>query len=470
MKRRFNYKDREKGSCYSRDPYGLPKDQWPESLKTEFAQYEHWRTESYVAGRPRKYRQRESTFQKGLREFEAYFGYLVNVAEYDVGSLCLAHVGDPTLLRAYASWHIKNRTDGNPSRFVQKTLNGFLVVSRHYLKVEGATLQAIVTLKNEMAPDPVRDKRERWNSLITLEQVGLAEYPDGSVSDPVQAALAVQRSLVIRLLVRRPLRSRNIREMELGRNLFREDNRWTIAFQGVELKVACRKGRENIYRLPFPGCLTELLEEFLEKQRPILNVNDLPNVFVSPKGLVFSPHTLNSFIKKAIYEYTGKATNIHLFRDIWATEYLRQTQDFLTAAEILGDRIETVLAHYAHLRIESAGQAADDFLDRMLRQLSPDSQVASPSTWTVHPIYPPSGRTPLYVAFPADGGNGFLLGEMQEIIALRDALDRLIKSDEHDSEISLPNERFGWPWPSMGEVAREILGFCEDQGNGRSKL
>ena len=168
MERKFKYAEREKGSCYNRDPYGLPKDQWPESLKTEFAQYEHWRTEPYVAGRPRKYRQRESTFQKGLREFVAYFGYLVKVAGHEIDSLCLAHVGDPKLLRAFASWHIKNRTDGNPSRFVQKILSGFLVVSRHYLKVGGAALQAITTLKNEMAPDPVRDNRERWNSLTTL--------------------------------------------------------------------------------------------------------------------------------------------------------------------------------------------------------------------------------------------------------------------------------------------------------------
>jgi len=63
---------------------------------------------------------------------------------------------------------------------------------------------------------------------------------------------------------------------------------------------------------------------------------------------------LNSrFIEKTI-AYTGTATNVHLFRDIWATEFILGTQDFITAAEMLNDDIQTVLAHYAHLRTQNA--------------------------------------------------------------------------------------------------------------------
>jgi hypothetical protein len=43
MKCRFNYADRKKQRCYSREPYRLSQDQWPEPLAAEFISYEHWR-------------------------------------------------------------------------------------------------------------------------------------------------------------------------------------------------------------------------------------------------------------------------------------------------------------------------------------------------------------------------------------------------------------------------------------------
>ena len=54
--------------------------------------------------------------------------------------------------------------------------------------------------------------------------------------------------------------------------------------------------------------------------------------------------------------------NIHLFRDIWATEFITATQDFITAAQMLNDDVRTVLAYYAHLRSQDASNTTDEFL------------------------------------------------------------------------------------------------------------
>ena len=365
--RRFNYANRKKNRCYSREPYRLPHEYWLGLLTDEFTSYKQWRVGAFVPGRPARLRQRPATFAGTIIEFECFFGYLVHVAKRNPSSLCLADICDPNALRAYATWHAENRTEGRPSRFIEKTLTDFLVCARHYLKADSEVINAIAALKAEWDPLPVRDKRARWNSLATLEAVGLAEYPDGrKYPNNLYAALAAQRSLIIRLLVRRPLRSRNIREMKLGHNLYREPGGWVIEFQGEELKVGRRSGQENVYRVSFPSDLEDALEEFLEKWRPRLNTTNSEFVFLSRTGQPLSQGALNKQVIKAVYEHTGRLTNIHLFRDIWATEYITHTQNFTVAASMLGDKLETVLRCYAHLQTHDAGRQADEFLIRVL--------------------------------------------------------------------------------------------------------
>lgn len=246
-------------------------------------------------------------------------------------------------------------------------MTDFLATARHYLKVDATKLEAMTSLRAQVKPEVARDKRERWNSLATLEAVGLAEYPDGrEFPNPVYAALAAQRSLIIRLLVRRPLRSRNIREMQLGRNLYQTAKGWDIEFRGMELKVSRRCGQENVYHVSFPPDLVETLEEFLERWRPVLNTNGSNIVFLSRYGTPLSQSALNKQIKRAVYEHTGRGTNIHLFRDIWATEFIIGTQNLTAAAMILGDELETVLRRYAHLRAHDASQQADEFVAEIL--------------------------------------------------------------------------------------------------------
>lgn len=175
--RRFNYANRKKNRCYSREPYRLPRECWPGLLTDEFTSYEQWRVEAFVPGRPARLRQRPATFAGTVIEFECFFGYLIHVAERNPSSLCLADICDPDALRAYAAWHVENRTGGRPSRFIEKTLTDFLVCARHYLETDSEVIDAIAALKAEWDPPLVRDKRARWNSLATLEAVGLAEYP-----------------------------------------------------------------------------------------------------------------------------------------------------------------------------------------------------------------------------------------------------------------------------------------------------
>ena len=44
--------------------------------------------------------------------------------------------------------------------------------------------------------------------------------------------------------------------------------------------------------------------------------------------------------------HTGQSFYPHLIRTIWATEYLATTQDFATAATMLGDTLAVVMQTY----------------------------------------------------------------------------------------------------------------------------
>jgi integrase len=366
MERRFDYDAREKGRAYSADPYRLPREQWLEPLATEFSAYEKWRTASVFPGRCWQQRQRPETFAKSVIEYECFFGYQVSTAGRAASCLRLKDILNTDLLHGYAYWHAEVRA-GGASRFIEKSLGTFLAAARCYFKSDADTLDRIVRLKMEMKPNVIRDQRLRWVSLSTLEKVGEAEYPNGqSSANSVYSALAAQRSLIIRLMVRRPLRSRNVREMQLGRNLYRESGNWMIEFLGNELEVERRGSQPNIYRISFPPDLERSLEEFLQKWRPVLNDKDAKSVFLTMHGQPLSQGALNKQIQKAVYSYTGRPTNVHLIRHIWATEYIERTQNFSVAASVLGDKLETVLRHYAHLRTHNAGKHADDFLAEVL--------------------------------------------------------------------------------------------------------
>jgi hypothetical protein len=360
--------------CYNKERYGLPRKNWNETLTSEFDIYQKWRTQRLNLDRPLRLKQRAITFTNSIFEFETYFGYLVNIRQLPADELRLQHIAAPELVRAYVEWHAESRADGDSSRYVQKTIGSFVTIARYYLKVPVEQWMTLNQLRQAVTPQTKRDKRLLRNSLSTLEQVGLAERPtvaalNVAANEHAKKVLAVQaqRSLIIRLLVRRPLRSRNIREMKLERNLLKEDGVWALEFQGEELKIGRLRGRQNTYRILFPADLVEQLEEFLKTWRPWLPGHTRSEVFTTLTGRTFATDTLNTEIKKAVYAYTKRPTNIHLFRDIWVSEFLIETQDFISAAEVLGDRIETVLARYADLRRIDAGAIADRFMEEKIK-------------------------------------------------------------------------------------------------------
>lgn len=269
----------------------------------------------------------------------------------------------------------------------------------------------------------VRDKRKCWLSLEQIEMCGINRYPRNyarmaSATAPVRrklqslntrtgyklkyTAMHALSSLLVRLLIRIPLRARNYMEMcwnpynpNEGKNLFRKDGSWYIQFSGAELKVESRRGKINSILHRVPDELTWLIEEVLTVWRPLITEvpYQLPQsgevmtssyeeppqtkapeskrapqdvfLFLTSECKPTRRDNIRDWVKATTYVYSRVAVYPHLIRDIWATTYIKQTRDYIGAAMRLGDLVETVMKHYAHLLDDDAEAKGDDFNRRI---------------------------------------------------------------------------------------------------------
>lgn len=261
-------------------------------------------------------------------------------------------------------------------------------------------------------PENVTDKGKRWLSLRKLESVGLSIYPlnarrmselspssrrrlrrvnEDGFKKHQQYGYRVLQSILIRLDIRLPLRQRNLREMlwnpaipEQGRNLFKRDGKWYIRFVGRELKISHVKGEVHRVDHEFPGDLVDLLEEWLSRWRPILLSFQKAScagrehlesgqefVFLNSVGTPLTQQQVTWAFESATYKFTGVAMNPHMVRTIWATEYIKSTRNFIDAAYMLGDTVETVLRSYAKLLDQDCEERAKAWLSKTLNDEPP---------------------------------------------------------------------------------------------------
>jgi hypothetical protein len=230
---------------------------------------------------------------------------------------------------------------------------------------------------------------------MTLEQValdllaeahqpltrGMDRYHPGLVR-----AIVFQHALILRLLVRIPLRVRNICELRREQNLYQDEvGGWTLDFHGEELKVSQRRGRVNRFRVPFPEALVPQLQEFLTTRRPLLrNAATAPWLFLTRAGNPYNPRALWQELSIKVLQRTGKHFYPHLIRTVWATEYLiEHPGDIRGAAYWLNDLPETVLKRYHELGDVEHHQKGQAF-----------NRLLAPETLTLRPPRPSGAPGP----------------------------------------------------------------------------
>jgi hypothetical protein len=384
-------------------PYRLPLPQWPAPIQQGWATYVE----------RKRLQLRPVSVQTTQSLLESYLGFFAHMRPPALRSwedlFAIPH------LEAFVHWH----ADCLQVRVTQRAVHlahRLRAIARALKLPQAAALGEYC--QSLPLPEPRHDKRHHWISLHELEQVGLALLEEAR--QPVigyaptqhrglQRALACQHALMLRLLVRVPLRQRNLRELQLERHLYRDaQQRWTLEFKGADLKIGTKNGRLNVFRVPFPVDLVSHLEEFLARYRPLLpQAAASPSLFLTQRGRPYARYALYNELAVPVWQRTGKRFYPHLIRTIWATEFISREHDFATAAYMLNDRVETVLKRYHELFDVQHQQRATAFLQATLARptaveagipLSPAAPPAHSSQQT------PPGRSPKLPRSPASGG------------------------------------------------------------------
>jgi hypothetical protein len=337
---------------FNQHGYGLRLAQWPPALQRGWEAY----------ARDQALMLSPYTLLSTRQHLESYVGFLLSVAHAPIRRW--ADLFQPRHVRRFVEWHCQRfqvRMTAHAYRLVQKLR---AIANVQHLAHAEALHQFLGKLPPE---EKLHQKQEHWVSRAQLEQVALrlrAEglrahavtttigHRHGAITHPGLArSLCFQRALILRLLVRVPLRQQNVRDLKRESNLYRDGaDRWQVRFSGHELKVAWRNGQVNTFSFPWPEDLIADLDDFLTKHRPRFPHHDeRSEVFLTRFGNPFNRATLRNEIHGAVLNATGKRFYPHLIRTIWATEAILEGETIDTVAFWLNDRIETVWRDYHEL-------------------------------------------------------------------------------------------------------------------------
>jgi len=352
-------------------PYYLNFANWPDRLRKDWDDFYRWSTDDYVEGRASSLKKKPISLHTSYRAvLESFYGYLVKEKAVSPSDLSFDQLRDFSLIHAFVDWHI-NTLHGKVTTKIYDALRTFKALTAQYFKDE-ALLEQLRTLAREI-PRPVKtyNKEEVWVPLAELRKIGEAIWPAKKLADIRDGGAGFARdaglSLMVQLWSNIPYRQRNMREMELGKNLYKNtDGKWVLHFAGEQLKIAQKQGKENIFELPFPPRLVPLLEQYLEIWRPVLvrkGRDSGQHVFLNIHGRPYETNVLSTAVVSLVYRYTEKKMHPHLIRTIWATEYIKKTGDLYRAAVMLNDKLETVVANYSHLSLKGVAEHAYAVMD-----------------------------------------------------------------------------------------------------------
>jgi len=190
-----------------------------------------------------------------------------------------------------------------------------------------------------------------FRAIRSLDEQAASAAP-GSLDEAVHK----RNALLLSMLVANPLRRQNYVLMTYAEdgsgNLYRRQDGWRLRFEASDFKNE-RGAAKKAYDAPLPRDISARIEEYLREFRPRLLKNNPTALWVFPsrRGTLWEniSKQVEDLTRRLIPETPGFSP--HAFRHLVPTDYLRKhPNDFPTVAQLLHDRLETVMAVYAHLR------------------------------------------------------------------------------------------------------------------------
>jgi hypothetical protein len=324
-------------------------------------------------------RTRPGSLANYQQRLSLYLGFLITIEGLSIQWDDLFTL---TSVERYVRWHSQHL-----QKHFTRTAHGVVVLlytlAMHFQHPSAPLLK---TYKRDLpTPEPLHEKQHHALSLRELDAVAHSVLQDArrpvtttsfdvahGTSKGLRRAVHYQYGLILHFLVRIPLRSRNWRELQMPRNLYKDaSGHWHLYFRGRELKIATRNGKTNEYHVDLTDYCPEvlpILEEFLTIYRPrIPHADASPYLFLTMNGRPYNTITFRNALYDMVLRRTNKHFYPHLIRTIWSTEFISKTGDFTTAAHMLGDTVQVVLESYQEILEKDHQQKANHFLATALR-------------------------------------------------------------------------------------------------------
>jgi hypothetical protein len=346
---------------YNHPPYRLPLEAWPSDI---LASWNRYSTEVRRTIRP-------ATLKYRMDGLSNFLGYLHNIAHTPV--TVWDDLFNVDRLDAFVTWH-GERVSVRFSRTADMLAGTLCDIAIH---LKHPQTQALKNYRRTLPPpEPMHNKHDLLLSRDDLERVALSELQEAhkAIVSPrardnhpgVKRASQHRRALMLRLMLRIPLRQRNIREMQLDRNLYQDaQEHWWLSFRGEELKVSQRNGRINTFSLDLSQYCPDIidhLEEYLNIFRPRFpNASTSPYVFLTVYGNPFTVDTLGLDFFGLVLKRTEKRCYPHLLRTLWISEFFADGGTVATAAYMLNDTPQTALQKYYEFKDADHLQEASTF-------------------------------------------------------------------------------------------------------------
>uniref|UniRef100_UPI00054F8F73 site-specific integrase n=1 Tax=Desulfovibrio inopinatus TaxID=102109 RepID=UPI00054F8F73 len=213
-----------------------------------------------------------------------------------------------------------------------------------------------------------------------FEMVARMERSIPSTSQPSTNALHARNILLVKMLICNPLRVQQYAMMtwcadNTGNLYTGPDGEWRMRFEPVDFK-----NHYGAASQPYDVALSEWLrpdiDAYLSVYRPYFRDAAVSNSLFLPRGEkkgrtrdYLSAAVISSTVLKLTRKFIPDCPGFsaHAFRHIIATEYIKNNPNgFQVAANILHDRLETVMRAYAHLKVADGFSFWTAYLDRQI--------------------------------------------------------------------------------------------------------
>lgn len=274
--------------CLHRNSYRLAEDEITPNLIKQIQALKTFCTAEFVPERQDK-KMRMVTFNNHQARVLSLLGWLKDIENYELANVDLKLLTDTTLLKKFLSWGINERknTFGWGQGFCETALNIAKWVYCHqskrpmYRDIE--SVEEIRMMINGLAKDYVEQRKsnkrvKREEKEMTMEQcIEIVKYlrqscaprdSYGSQRSTLSIIRSWERYLLVVILTYCPLRQRELREMELGRTLFRTSNGYRVILQPEDNKT----GDERDFMLSnlLPPKVVADIDEWLDIWHPQL--------------------------------------------------------------------------------------------------------------------------------------------------------------------------------------------------------